>query len=57
MRISRLEFGIAKGTSMWAAYTGSCGCRIVDLGPFYITWLAKDCKCAACKKYECECGE
>ena len=55
MRIGRLEFGIAKGASMWAAYTASCGCKMLDLGMVYFTWIHPECKCGGCGKYTCEC--
>lgn len=57
MKIGRLEFGIAIGASMWGAKTGVCGCKFLDLGPFYVTWVGKECKCAACNKHNCECVE
>ncbi len=55
MRIGRLEFGIANGPSLWSYQTGVCGCKILDVGHFFITWRDKDCKCMACKQYTCEC--
>lgn len=55
MRIGRLEFGIIKGQGSWGYELTSCKCRIVSLGRLYFTWLDKECKCAACKKYTCVC--
>jgi hypothetical protein len=61
MRIGRLSFGIIRpstwfGDQAWWYYmTAPCGCRILDLGRIYLTWLHPDCKCVACGKYECEC--
>ncbi len=66
MRIGRLEFGITywvAPVSTWRRFTqlgsteGGCGCRIFDVGPFYFTWIGKNCKCVDCGKYKCECQE
>lgn len=57
MKIGRLEFGKAYGASMWGPSTGACGCKFLDLGSFYITWISNDCKCTGCKKHKCECDK
>jgi hypothetical protein len=44
MIIGRLEFGIAKGHLAFGYQKGSCGCYLLDLGRFYITWLSGECK-------------
>lgn len=68
MRVGRLEFGKIQffgpqgWTNLnhlcgeWSFVKGACNCRILSLGPLYFTWLAKDCKCNLCNKYECECS-
>jgi hypothetical protein len=43
MRIHRLEFGISIGPMSWGAYEGRCFCRLIDIGPFYVTWLSYEC--------------
>lgn len=43
MRIHRLEFGIAIGPTSFSAYEGHCFCKMLDLGPFYMTWLSYEC--------------
>lgn len=43
MRIGRLDFGIAIGPSSWKYYEGLCFCKMLDLGPFYATWLSYEC--------------
>lgn len=54
MRIGRLEFGFNDGL-YWGYVKGSCECRMLELGPIYILWSAKDCKCSLCNKYTCVC--
>ena len=43
MRIGRLDIGMAGGVSAWDYNEGRCFCKILDLGPFYITWLSYEC--------------
>lgn len=55
MRIGRLELGKAVGESHWGYIKAMCGCKIWDFGMYYASWLDKDCKCQACKQYQCIC--
>jgi hypothetical protein len=55
MTIGRLQFGLIEGSSCWSYIRGSCRCRIFSLGRVYFTLLDKECKCDACKQYECKC--
>jgi hypothetical protein len=41
-----MEFGKATGASWWKAGRLPCGCFMVDLGPYYITWLSRHCPLA-----------
>ena len=54
MRIHRLEFGIVKNYGIderrdnidwhaWGVSEGHCFCKLLDLGPFYVTWLSYEC--------------
>jgi len=43
MRIHRLGFGIAAGPHSWGIHQGHCYCWLLDLGPFYVTWLGYEC--------------
>jgi hypothetical protein len=28
---------------------------MLDIGPFYVTFLDRDCKCSECNEYTCKC--
>jgi len=43
MRIHRLEFGLAMGTWSFGIHESNCFCKLIDLGPLYITWLNYEC--------------
>ena len=47
MRIGRLEFGLAvsngKLDCTLGYQEGSCFCKLLDVGPLYITWLSHEC--------------
>lgn len=55
MRIGRLEFGKVSGQYHWGFSKGSCKCAMLDIGPFYVTFLDRDCKCSECNEYTCKC--
>lgn len=61
MKIKRLEFGIATicGKPAWKdltfeAHKGMCGCYLIDIWMFYITWMGDECY-FPCKNPECDC--
>lgn len=56
MRIGRFHIEISPFW-VWGHARGPCGCLLIDLGRFWITWAAKDCKCHRCGDYVCSCYE
>lgn len=43
MRIHRLEIGIAVGPMIWGCFSATCSCKMLDLGPIFVTWLGYEC--------------
>lgn len=43
MLMGRLEFGIAKSNPYWGVDRCVAGCRILNLGMLYFTWLRGEC--------------
>lgn len=52
----RLMAGIG---DVWELDMGAakCGCFLIDIGPFWITWVAKNCICLGCRQHVCECPD
>jgi hypothetical protein len=43
MRVGRLCFGLAQGRWSFGKTFALCTCTLIDLGPFYATWLRGAC--------------
>lgn len=55
MRIGRLLL-LAPQDKLFSYEKGECGCILVE-GLITFVWFAKDCKCAICNQYVCECKQ
>lgn len=54
MRIGRLYINLI-GFPEFGTETFPCKRKCLTIGFIYFIWADKDCKCSACKQYECIC--